>query len=612
MLKGKLLGFAIAVLLESFDPSFASSTVAIEDGVKVLETTPRGTALPYPLRGASAENQGVAVLIPIATNILAHEAQSYRSIKKLELPFFSALPTQPPRQIIANLVAEDPLTAQGNAAYRMNYAEWYADYIGSISTDPTIGPRLKRLYRIAVNHANEEASVVAQIPPARNVLIRRAERLVDFLVEERNILSGQSDAQIVRYGMVLPISSNANRANVRSKLVDDALRFLSGAYLNEATRPGPTTGSAIREPFATQRGYKVSSGRVGTFRVVSQRFVNEGWTSTPPSLPGWITCFPGETWLSKEDLDPVIVGLRDRLFVAEHPVTGSGWQDAGLPALYHTSLLVGRWYLRQSTQVTYKHVCGTDGSRLNSSKQEVARRTIETPTFLSWVMAHGGIGSYEPNDTLREVLAYDAYGPNALEILDHRTFGTSADGNGAQCRSRFGAYPLGVYATNFVCHQAINVFSFIKWGIIPVSYIWSDNLFSSFGTNGPADITNECKCLGILEPREMGRANHACIPGVGCCDSWVPTGSGLPAGGDGYNLSRGWHSGRGRDIDTEFRYKVKVVGIAGWDEPSYEKTPMSENPSRPQGKLCTDGQRGCASFGDGSFEQCVDLSQDCP
>lgn len=610
MFNRKLIGFAIAVFFELFGPPVASSAVVIEDGVRVLETTPRGTALPYPLGGDNAEKHGVAVLIPIRTNILAYEAQAYRSIEKLELPFFSALPTQPPREIIANLMAEGPVTTQGNTAYRTSFADWYADYIGSVSTDPTIGPRLKRLYRVAINHANENANVVNQIPPARKVLISRAERLVDFLVEERNILSGQSDAQIVRYGMVLPsISPNVSKANVRSKLAGDALRFLTGTYLKESTRLEATVGSAIRAPFPTRKGYKVSSDRVGTFRVVPQSSVNGGGISTPSSSPGWITCLSGESWLSKEDLDPVIVGLRDRVFVAEHPVTGPDWQDAGLPALYHTSLLVGRWYLRQSTQVTYKHVCGKDGSRLNSSTQEVARTTIETPTFLSWVMAHGGIGSYEPDDTLREVLAYDAYGPNALEILDHKTFGTSTDSNSAQCRSRFGAYPIGIYGRNFVCHQAINVFAFIKWGIVPVSYIWSDNLFGSLGTHGSADITNECKCLGIFDVLEMGRANHACIPGVGCCDSWVPT---VPTGGDGYNLSRGWHSGRGRDVDTEFRYKVKVVGIAGWDEPPYEKTSMSENPSRPQGKLCLDGQRGCGAFGDGSFEQCVDLSQQCP
>jgi len=245
---------------------------------------------------------------------------------------------------------------------------------------------------------------------------------------------------------------------------------------------------------------------------------------------------------------PNIVSHEGRVYVAEHPAGEVLEELAGLPNLYHTSIVAGVWDIVQTRERVVTYYCERGGllPKEKGSSEQVSTQA----KFNAWVVANGCAGTYLADDNLRLVMSIEGSADEVLKVLK----GTSPDANGKRCRTRYGAFPNGLYGANWVCHQTCNSFAKTKWKIVPVTYSVSAALGET-GNSGITDIRAACEC-GVTN-----KSNHCCVPGEDCCYNWDFG----ELSGWGYGLSQGWHPTKNW-INTECRFDSVAVPIPGWDE----------------------------------------------
>jgi hypothetical protein len=238
------------------------------------------------------------------------------------------------------------------------------------------------------------------------------------------------------------------------------------------------------------------------------------------------------------------------------------WEEAGLPGIYHTSILGGRWYLEKAVG-TYTYVkCSAPGA---TPLQTTVTRTTYTWRFYDWVVANGCGGEYlnpDDGDTLTLFAAFSPSDPSVdpAEDVERQLLGSTEDANGKECRARYGAYPQGAYGLNWVCHQACNAFTTVKWELAPVYYPISDALYGYIGSAGLSDVVDPCKC-----PLAPWGASHCAVAGhPAAC--WGTAYLVAPAWGN--NLFSGFHPEKGW-LNTECQYNEEPIGlhVPGWDFP---------------------------------------------
>jgi hypothetical protein len=403
--------------------------------------------------------------------------------------------------------------------------------------------------------------VIVNTSVSREVAIKRnAELLVSFLLAERKVIADTPSAQVARYRRVLSAKQFRQPSAAEKKvLIADARRFLTLEYAK-----GPRA-KAIHQPSlaAGEVMMRIPGDSPGAFTVgpvkVKGTFDELLGHVRPMDEP----CDPNARWTRREAVDePYGDAFRHDVILAEHAVTGATWEAFGLQPLYHTSIVVEELY--REVAVFEEQLYRCEGTMMHRILESTKKEAVYNWRHLNWPMAHGAMGNYEAGDTLTLIQSYGGSAPNITELVNQITFGTSADDSGARCRGRYGAYPRGLYGVNFVCHQNINAFARVKWGIYPVWRWESLALFGLEGLLGVGDIVNPCKCP------VTGVSHVGCIPGAGCCcvgqgNAAVCEAFEFNRGTDcGHGLGSAWHPTKGW-MASEFRYKECPVEIPGAD-----------------------------------------------
>ena len=162
--------------------------------------------------------------------------------------------------------------------------------------------------------------------------------------------------------------------------------------------------------------------------------------------------------------------------------------------------------------------------------------------FAGWRIGNGCSGTYAAADTLKHFftctfLSYDE--------VDQFLFGYYPTDSGKYYPIRGVAYSIGKYGSDFVCHQSANAYSLYKFGVTPVTYPESVNLYGSYGNLG---ISTRKDPVLLTEPY------FGCVPGVQCHYN-LPPHAGLEPlslaapeyfmSGAGYNLHTLWNPKNG-------------------------------------------------------------------
>jgi hypothetical protein len=460
-------------------------------------------------------------------------------------------PTGPPEGLRRQISRMAELSTGERRQAASRYASWLADRFSPVLPKAP-RDRLRRLYEQFLGKGAEVASQARDgpAPIERTDETRRvvASAMATLLLGERRVLASYPEAQRARYGRILvqPGSPEPSRGDIEREL----LRFVDGSRLHAAISVGPTDTrrDAVYE--------LVRDEREGTFRLVEK-------TSRPHGpMEKWSeflqdTCTTVGSQVSSQVVSRSAVAWKGYGFVAEHPVTGPQWEAWGLPTLYHTSILVGRWYLEKAAERVTTRLCRSLGV---APVYMQSSRSVYTWRFYDWALANACAGTYQSGDTLRPFLeltpAADADDP--AEDVARQIWGAQEDDTGKCCTARYGAYPVGVYGITWVCHQACNAFAHAKWGVDPVFYPVSA-IFGVLGSLGTGDVTDPCQC-------ELGGTNQCCVAGHGdCC--WFNTAFGQAAAW-GANLATGWDPEHGW-FNTGCRYNQEDPArhVPGWDSP---------------------------------------------
>lgn len=480
-----------------------------------------------------------------------------RGAPRFQSLFLAGVQRQPPetlRQALLSLQSSAMSRAE-RVAVMERFAVWMADQYQELS--PADRDRLKRLYRSTIRTTIYESSTEGLRPEQRRGReVRVASRMREFVLAEQDILRHSARAQVRRYGYVLMARDTPRQVLLDRETIERAyLRFLRGEYIGAEQR--------LPEPFemtpAPGQEYElVPARKAGTYSVQRRATPDLDVQGSIPTSGGRCEQTSALTLVRIEPLQgPEIIGFVGKVFVAEHPVdptTTEAWQTMNYPVLYHTSILAGIWYIEFKRDRLVYNECKEIGQ---PPVETELRREVITDKFANWILANGCTGTYVSTDlpaVVAPVVERAELGVGAWERVTQWIAGASRDRDGGQCRARFGSYPVGSYATQFVCHQACNAYALVKWHVVPVYYdTWF--LFGPFGSMGIADNQHPCQCPDTT-------ANRPCIPGNDCC--WANTFG--AADGWGYGLNKGYHHTKGW-IDTEFKYTHHEITIPGWDYP---------------------------------------------
>jgi hypothetical protein len=459
---------------------------------------------------------------------------------------------QPPAALRQKLAAIDDLSPTEQHSARVEWSAWQAEHFGK---DLSAGSRKELVDLYVQRSRSADPSLPKNAPEKLDSLNEndRQERLkqesrdsLDFLIAERKIIGSDRAAQLRRYGKVLPpLAATLDRRALEL----DLNSFLSGKYVDAEV--GRVKGPD-REFLRHAKSYIPRVGGREGFIVISPRTF-----TVPDAVRTWIPkgkCARLGSFTRTQIIEgPFVIESEGRVFVAEHPITGSSWEDIGLPNLYHTSLVGGLWNLIQTKSRSISYKCDVlDVLPVETGRTEVVQTQLQ---FDRWVVANSCAGTYKASDELREVYRTSRNSPDSvIKVLR----GVRADSNGKRCRTRYGAFPNGSYGLQWVCHQACNTFAKTKWSIVPIHYSVSSVPFGDTGNWGVTDIKAPCECAA-----DGYSANHCCVPGSGCCmNNTYGQGS-----GNGYGMSVGWHPTKGW-IDTECKFDSVAVPIPGWDYPA--------------------------------------------
>jgi hypothetical protein len=469
----------------------------------------------------------------------------------------AGISAQPPQKLLQDLLNIQRLNLPQRAQAHDEIANWAARYYGR-DLPYTKQMQWRQLYRQFVQEKNKIAAVKTTDRKGQRRLIEiHAKLIADLLSGEREIFLNNPKAQLIRYGKVVvkPTSKKPDR-NIIER---DLIRFLSGEYIkNEKDQVmKKTTGYTTKVSVQKKQYVMMPSSRQGYFYVKDKLSMQP---KTTPVVVGAMTiplvvegkCRRRGSMTSTQLVEgPVGIGMEGRIFVTDHPVTGSTWEDMGYPELYHTSIIAGSWIVKKTVEEVTTRTCQVIGAMPTVIKK---KQDVYMKEFYTWNLANGCSGTYKHDDEIREITRVYYYGADSFSRLQKYFFGTTPDHDGSRCRARYGAYPMGAYGTDWVCHQSCNAFAAVKWNMLPVFYIYAAILFDEVGGQGLADIDAPCQCIDTS-------ANHCCIPGNYCC--WGHTwGQG---DGWGYALSSGWHPKKGW-IDTECKFTTHIINIDGWDK----------------------------------------------
>jgi hypothetical protein len=460
----------------------------------------------------------------------------------------AGLTAQPPQNLLEDLRKIKQLNPTQRANTYNSLANWAASYYGR---DLPSGKQrqLTKLYLRYSQDTVKISSKEALDSKSRQQLIENQAKLItNLLIEERDLFLGDPKAQLRRYGKVVvrPKSIKPDRKIIKR----DIIYFLSGEYLkDEQDKLNKERNDDPRKMSTKKIQYvRVPSWRLGYASIKEKQQTTEGWVA-PLLVDGKCSKVGSETSTQLVE-GPVSIGVEERIFVSEHPITGSTWEQMGLPDFYHTSIVAGKWIIKKTVEEVKTTTC----QALEVYPAIANRRqAVYMNEFDGWIIANGCAGTYRSDDELREVARFYWEGEDSPNQLSKHIYGTTADNKGERCRARYGAYPMGFYGVNWVCHQNCNAFAYVKWNILPVFFFVSAG-FGLLGNLDIADVNAPCECLDTSE-------NHCCVPGNDCC--WA-TAYGV-GGGWGHLLSGGWHSEMGW-IGTECKFAENPVDINGWDE----------------------------------------------
>jgi len=427
--------------------------------------------------------------------------------------------------------------------------EAWADWLAARherALEPKGRGALQALYRDTARKARaissplqgKTAVELERVPAPEREKVQRelAELLVDHLAAERRLLQGRPQAMKERYGRTLgPLKLTPEK---RASAVEDALRYLQNF---QAPSPSTVPAPGLRPTRLMGKRAAVPLETVQREAIANQK------------LPPLAVCLAAGTSTRVLEVQvPVATGFLARVYVATHPVTGATWEDLGLPELLHTSILASLWILEEHRETRRTNVCSARGAKPRVTDQVWVVKVLR---FAGWRVANGCAGTYGADDVLVPV-AEDWF-PDEDQVLKH-LYGTTPDANGKRCRGRYGAYPVGAYGVNWVCHQACNAFAVKRWNLTPIFYP-EDLLFGPYGSLGIADSKAECKCMD-------GGARHCCIPGNDCClATTYGKGSGHGAGlASGWNPDKGWIGLECQftDVPVAFDLQDEEVGSA--------------------------------------------------
>jgi hypothetical protein len=457
---------------------------------------------------------------------------------------------QPPADLLSKVGEMEKLSLPQRRNLRRRWLEWYAQYVGR-SLDARGRSQLLTLYRNLADTVNAFEAARAprgtgKLSPAEfGKLQTDISRIAtEFLIEERRVFGTNTRAQVDRYRKALKplrLLDDQSRAGVRAEVEN----FLSGKYLADDEREA----SASRVASSEFRYRAVPASR--TIAYTTARIVppSERVVSTPVLVNGM--CVRKGIKADTVIEGPRVIASEGRVFVADHMLTGNTLEDHGMEGLYHTSIVGGLWEVIQTKVKATWYRCDQGGLTAPVITGAWEQMTTKSE-FNRWIVADGCAGSYKSTDELTPVYVFGGEGTLAEQVI-RVLRSVRADGDGKRCRTRYAAFPNGVYGVNWVCHQNCNDFAHTKWNILPVHYVMTYSLFFDLGNLGITDISAPCQC-------HFGSANHACVPGKDCCDNWTFAGG----SGWGYGLSVGWHPTKNW-IDTEAKFNSHAVPIDGFD-----------------------------------------------
>ena len=455
----------------------------------------------------------------------------------------------PPRPTAALQARVDQLLAATPAqrdAALAEYAAWWVDQYGA-----SVPSAQKSL--LVSEHVKffRTATRLTQGPqPANGAAIRVGQQelaaaMTDLFLAERAALRSFPAAQEARYGRRVRYDLPVPR---RAEILREITRFTTGSYMKEAA-------PAVPRALPSDSVHALQSvGQHGAFKVVAKRLP---FADAPRPLPRFCADTSERTY--SVVTERAAVGWVGYAFTGARSLLPSDWEAIGLPGIYHASILAGRWYLEKMVERVTSVKCTGAGARPLYSPRP---RTTYTWRFHDWTVANGCGGKYLSLDEGDTLTLFKEFVPSSgatdpAEDVARQILGTTKDVNGKMCRARFGAYPQGPYGITWVCHQACNAFTHLKWGVDPVFYPISYPLYGNRGVFGVADVKAPCQC-------ESTNANPCAVSGVGgAC--WLNTALGL-ADAWGDNLSSGFHFQNGW-IDTQCKYKQEAAAahVPGWD-----------------------------------------------
>ncbi len=409
----------------------------------------------------------------------------------------------------------------------------------------------------------------------RDIQLKNAEIMAEFVFEELKIFCGNPKSQLRRYskwiGKEIP-----DETKMLEALKTAFSTLITGDYLKkDRERISERKEKLFSAEQEKDNGHKIPHQYYETeMREAERAYTSDVTRQYPEDVEILLEdCRGRELQIEIEEHSPEPYGWAVRIFTGEHPIPGRDvvfnsltiqvpeWDWNALlddMGLVHVGVIVGIWRLwKQVIEKRYS---------VNGILPIVKKYLKYYGIFREWTVANGSASWFYSDDTLhsKACMVFSTY-DRAKQYAKSST--PHSDGKYYPIRAC--AYSVGRFGSNWVCHQNCNSFTKRKYNMTVVNYP-SIFIFGWYSNHWKIGISRRKDPIWQYYPLRGGLPGnnlyYHIVPPYNEPDPIYLLIDYLMDGG-GYGLKRRWNPNKGKWQDTKASLETKSyseIPFLGW------------------------------------------------